>query len=146
MALPHGKTQLDRIGPTSTSIAGRFDPVAVAAFAIAVSAAGSARPSFWFDEAATISAGSRSLPELWRLLGNIDAVHGLYYLFMHGWMKLGTSPTAIPTSAPIKNTSTYSKARKGAASQAKARNKKAADRPPIMPIASSTSTKRPSTS
>jgi mannosyltransferase len=88
VALPHGKSQLERIGPTSTSIAGRFDPVAVAAFAIAVSAAGSARPSFWFDEAATISAGSRSLPELWRLLGNIDAVHGLYYLLMHGWLTI----------------------------------------------------------
>jgi len=88
VALPHGKTQLERIGPTSTSIAGRFDPVAVAAFAIAVSAAGSARPSFWFDEAATISAGSRSLPELWRLLGNIDAVHGLYYLLMHAWLTI----------------------------------------------------------
>ena len=40
----------------------------------------------WFDEAATISASThRSLPELWRLLTHIDAVHGLYYLVMHGW-------------------------------------------------------------
>ncbi len=52
---------------------------------IALSAAGSARPSFWFDEAATISAGTRTVPELWRMVGNIDAVHGLYYLLMHGW-------------------------------------------------------------
>ncbi|MGZ6778381.1 MAG: glycosyltransferase family 39 protein, partial [Mycobacterium sp.] len=28
---------------------------------------------------------NRSLAELWRMLGNIDAVHGLYYLVMHGW-------------------------------------------------------------
>jgi mannosyltransferase len=54
--------------------------------AIVVSAAGAARPSLWFDEAATISAShNRSLAELWRMLGNIDAVHGLYYLVMHGW-------------------------------------------------------------
>ena len=61
------------------------DAVAVALLAIAVSAAGAARPSLWFDEAATISASTRTVPELWRLLGNIDAVHGLYYLIMHGW-------------------------------------------------------------
>jgi mannosyltransferase len=53
--------------------------------AIVVSAAGAARPSLWFDEAATISASTRSVPELWGLLDNIDAVHGLYYLVMHGW-------------------------------------------------------------
>ncbi len=61
------------------------DAAAVALFAVVVSAAGAARPSLWFDEAATISAGTRSVPELWRMLANIDAVHGLYYLLMHGW-------------------------------------------------------------
>lgn len=60
-------------------------PVTVALFATVVSAAGSARPSLWFDEAATISASTRTVPQLWRMLGNIDAVHGLYYLLMHGW-------------------------------------------------------------
>ncbi|PQM48523.1 hypothetical protein C1Y40_01257 [Mycobacterium talmoniae] len=55
-------------------------------FASVLSAAGASHPSLWFDEAATISASAnRSLPELWRLLGHIDAVHGLYYLVMHGW-------------------------------------------------------------
>ncbi|MUL85892.1 MULTISPECIES: glycosyltransferase family 39 protein [unclassified Mycolicibacterium] len=63
----------------------RFDALAVAAFAVALCAAGAARPSLWFDEAATISAATRSAPQLWDLLGNIDAVHGLYYLGMHGW-------------------------------------------------------------
>ena len=28
------------------------------------------------------------MPELWRLLHNIDAVHGLYYLAMHGWFAI----------------------------------------------------------
>jgi mannosyltransferase len=64
----------------------RLDPVLVAVLAVAVSLAGASRPSFWADEAATISAAfSRSLPELWQMLGHIDAVHGLYYLLMHGW-------------------------------------------------------------
>jgi mannosyltransferase len=63
-----------------------LDPFALAVLAAVVSAAGASRPSLWFDEGATISAAaSRSLSELWRLLGHIDAVHGLYYLVMHGW-------------------------------------------------------------
>jgi mannosyltransferase len=68
--------------------AGRFDPAIVAVFAAVVCAAGAARPSLWFDEAATISASTRSVPELWRLIHNIDAVHGLYYLAMHGWFAI----------------------------------------------------------
>jgi mannosyltransferase len=63
-----------------------FDPLVVALLTAVVSGAGASRPSLWFDEGATISASaSRSLSELWRLLGHIDAVHGLYYLVMHGW-------------------------------------------------------------
>ena len=65
-----------------------LDPVLIAVLTAGVSAAGASRPSLWFDEAATISAATRSLPELWRLLGHIDAVHGLYYLLMHGWFAI----------------------------------------------------------
>lgn len=63
----------------------RIDAPAVAAFAVVLCALGAARPSLWFDEAATISAATRSVPQLWKLIGHIDAVHGLYYLGMHGW-------------------------------------------------------------
>lgn len=63
----------------------RWDSVAVALFTVALCAAGAARPSLWFDEAATISAASRPVSELWDMVHNIDAVHGLYYLVMHGW-------------------------------------------------------------
>ncbi|MFS8201176.1 hypothetical protein ACLVWQ_21105 [Streptomyces sp. CWNU-52B] len=38
----------------------------------------------WHDEAATLGLASRSLPDLWQTLGTIDAVHGAYYLVMHG--------------------------------------------------------------
>jgi mannosyltransferase len=62
------------------------DAAVIAVAATLISVIGASRPSLWFDEAATISAAThRSLPELWRLLTHIDAVHGLYYLFMHGW-------------------------------------------------------------
>lgn len=63
----------------------RFDAWAVALFATVLCALGAARPSLWFDEAATISAATRTVAQLWDLIGHIDAVHGLYYLGMHGW-------------------------------------------------------------
>ncbi len=66
-----------------------LDPLAVAVLAAVIGAAGASRPSLWFDESATISASAgRSLPDLWRLLGHIDAVHGLFYLVMHGWFSI----------------------------------------------------------
>ena len=53
--------------------------------AFAVSVIGAGRPSLWYDEAATLSAATRSPGELWALLGNEDAVHGLYYWLLRGW-------------------------------------------------------------
>ncbi|MET0694739.1 MAG: glycosyltransferase family 39 protein [Propionibacteriaceae bacterium] len=44
------------------------------------------RPSLWTDEAATISAATRTLPQLVAMARNIDAVHATYYAFMHGWL------------------------------------------------------------
>ena len=48
-------------------------------------------PSFWRDEAATLSATQRSFPDLLRLLGNQDAVHGTYYALMWVVVRLGGS-------------------------------------------------------
>ncbi len=48
------------------------------------------------DEAATISAASRPWTDLWRLLGNIDAVHGAYYAVMHLWFDVfGVSAVSL---------------------------------------------------
>lgn len=41
------------------------------------------RGGMWRDEAVTFQVARRSLPEIWRLLHSVDAVHGLYYLLMH---------------------------------------------------------------
>ncbi len=77
-----------------------LDPLIVALLAVAVSLGGAGRPSFWYDEAATISASySRSLGQLWRMLANVDAVHGLYYLLMHGWFQI-FPPTEFWSRAP----------------------------------------------
>jgi mannosyltransferase len=76
------------------------DPLIVGVLGAAVSLAGAGRPSFWYDEAATISASySRSLGQLWQMLNNVDAVHGLYYLIMHGWFQI-FPPTEFWSRAP----------------------------------------------
>lgn len=50
----------------------------------------------WFDELATGSAMDRSPGELWRMLGDIDAVHGLYYFVLRGFAVLfGLDPAAL---------------------------------------------------
>ncbi|MFD9406683.1 hypothetical protein ACFWBN_06605 [Streptomyces sp. NPDC059989] len=40
--------------------------------------------SMWRDESVTWQVAHRPLGGLWELLGQVDAVHGLYYLLMHG--------------------------------------------------------------
>ncbi|MFD3697494.1 hypothetical protein ACFWUZ_15280 [Streptomyces sp. NPDC058646] len=40
--------------------------------------------SMWRDESVTWQVAHRPLGQLWELLGQVDAVHGLYYLLMHG--------------------------------------------------------------
>jgi mannosyltransferase len=52
----------------------------LATFAVCLWGIGSA--SFWRDEAATLSATRRPLPDLAAMLAHVDAVHGLYYLLM----------------------------------------------------------------
>ncbi|WP_204023411.1 glycosyltransferase family 39 protein [Sinosporangium siamense] len=39
-------------------------------------------PSLWRDESVSAMAARMPLPGLWRLLGEMDAVHGLYYLLL----------------------------------------------------------------
>ncbi len=47
------------------------------------------------DEVATRWAALLPLHQLAHLVNNVDAVHGLYYLLMHGWMAVGTSPAVM---------------------------------------------------
>ena len=56
--------------------------------AAAVSFAGSWIPSFWGDEAASVMSAERPVSTLFGMVQHIDAVHGLYYLFLHGWIGL----------------------------------------------------------
>src|SRR6516165_9366787 len=56
--------------------------IAPAIVTLAVMLWGITAPAYWADEMDTVSAESRSLPQLVQLLGHVDAVHGLYYLLM----------------------------------------------------------------
>jgi mannosyltransferase len=53
-------------------------------------------PSLWRDEAYTKDAISRSLSHLFDMLGNMDAVHGAYYVMLHFFAEVfGTSAAAL---------------------------------------------------
>ncbi len=76
--------------------------VLVGLFGMLLTAAGSWMPSLWLDEAATVSATTRSIPQLFAMLGSVDAVHGAYYLAMHLWFDLvGYSPFTLRLPSAI---------------------------------------------
>jgi mannosyltransferase len=61
-------------------------------------------PQLWRDELASWSAANRTLPQLWAMLHNIDAVLGIYYFGLHLWMAVfGDSATAmrLPSVFPM---------------------------------------------
>ena len=89
--------------PAGSSFLRRYWPAAIAAAAmVALGLWGLARDSaMGNDEVATRWAASLSLGQLAHLLRNIDAVHGAYYLLMHAWMAVGTSPTALRVPSVI---------------------------------------------
>ena len=77
--------------------AARYAPAGAAALAMVVLGLwGLARDSaMGNDEVATRWAALLSLRDLAHLLNNQDAVHGLYYLLMHGWVAVGSSPAVL---------------------------------------------------
>jgi len=79
------------------SAAARCAPVLAAAATMACFGAwGLARYSaMGNDEVASRWAASLSLGHLAHLLRHVDAVHGLYYLMLHGWMAVGMSPAVL---------------------------------------------------
>jgi mannosyltransferase len=95
---PRISVRSGRTGPPGI----RRDALLVGLFGTILTLAWSWQPSLWFDEAATVSATMRSWPELGRMLGSIDAVHGLYYAGMHLWLDLvGYSPFALRLPSSI---------------------------------------------
>jgi uncharacterized membrane protein len=46
------------------------------------------QPSIWFDEAFSIELARQPLPRLWQIIFGPEPNMELYYLFLHGWLKL----------------------------------------------------------
>jgi mannosyltransferase len=80
---------------TPAAVAARYAPPAAAAAAMTAAGLwGLTRDSaMGNDEVVSRWAALLSLRQLAHLLRHVDAVHGLYYLLLHGWMAVGTSPT-----------------------------------------------------
>ena len=77
-------------------------PALVGLLGLTISLIGIGTPSLWYDEAATVTAVTRDWPELWRMLGNVDAVHGAYYVLMHALVDLfGYSPVLLRMPSAI---------------------------------------------
>jgi mannosyltransferase len=72
----------------------RLDPVLLvpALVTLVIGAWDLGTPSYWRDEAGTLDALARSVPALLRMLTNVDAEHGAYYLLM--WPIVHTFGTA----------------------------------------------------
>lgn len=70
--------------------------VAPTLLALVLGAVELGRPELWRDELASWSAAVRDLGQLWGLLGNVDAVSGLYYAFLHFWVQaFGASAASL---------------------------------------------------
>jgi mannosyltransferase len=99
-AVPDGRPRRSRSWPARLAW---YWPALVPAVAMLVAGLwGLARDnSMGNDEVATRWAALLSLHELAHLLANVDAVHGLYYLIMHAWVAIGSSPTALRVPSVI---------------------------------------------
>ncbi len=53
------------------------------------------------DEVVSRYAAFLPIGQLMQLLRRVDIVHGLYYLFLHGWMAVGTSPAVMRVPSVI---------------------------------------------
>jgi mannosyltransferase len=105
------RTTRDRARPAVRTV-GQPAPAAAAAWWAPVAAVAAVMACFGFwglarqsamgnDEAASRWAASLGLAQLAHLLRHVDAVHGLYYLLLHGWMAAGTSPAVLRVPSVI---------------------------------------------
>ncbi|MEV0742078.1 glycosyltransferase family 39 protein [Streptomyces sp. NPDC050549] len=53
------------------------------------------RGGMWGDEGVTFLVARRTVPQIWRLLHGVDAVHGLYYLLMHAVLAVRPGEVAL---------------------------------------------------
>ena len=82
-------------GPRRARLAGgaAWMPLIPALVTLAIALYQIQRPSLWRDEGATLAAVHRSLPQLLRMLGHTDVVHGAYYVLM--WFETRAAGTSV---------------------------------------------------
>ncbi|KAA6222126.1 hypothetical protein CP973_09380 [Streptomyces albofaciens JCM 4342] len=88
---------LPSTAPSGSVLARLAVPAIPALLALALGLWGIRRSdSLWRDEAVTWQVGQRSVAEIWHMLGEVDVVHGLYYVLMHGLFEVfGTGPAVL---------------------------------------------------
>lgn len=86
----HGAGQEHGRRSRRTSWSYRASVLLPAAVMLVLGLVGLDRHSVWRDEAASLVAARRSLPELWMMLRQLETVHALYYTLLHGWLQLGS--------------------------------------------------------
>ncbi|MES1211918.1 MAG: glycosyltransferase family 39 protein, partial [Leifsonia sp.] len=104
VAAPIDAGALDRLAARARTAPLGPAAAVLGAFAAVVTWLGSWNPSYWGDEAATVMSAERPLATLFAELGRVDAVHGLYYLGMHFWIRLfGASElsTRLPSALAV---------------------------------------------
>ncbi|HWG65624.1 MAG TPA: glycosyltransferase family 39 protein [Streptosporangiaceae bacterium] len=111
MSASGGPTVIDGAGGTGSAPEERelakargpaWVPVIPAVVTFAVTMVGINVPSFSRDEAATLGAVHRTFPQLIKMLGNVDVVHGEYYALI--WVVAhvaGTSELAVRTPSAL---------------------------------------------
>ncbi|MEV5551715.1 glycosyltransferase family 39 protein [Streptomyces sp. NPDC052309] len=86
--------------------AGKADRAGLVAVAVptavmlAIGLWGVGRGGMWRDEAVTFQVARRAVPQIWRLLHGVDAVHGLYYLLMHAVLAVDPAPGEVVLRLP----------------------------------------------
>lgn len=94
MTLLHPRTAPSRV---SAGMAARFTVLGLPALvALVLGLWGTGGPSLWTDELVTVDVARRSLGQIRHLLAHVDAVHGFYYVVMHGLGEvIGFGPVAM---------------------------------------------------
>ncbi|WP_208870242.1 glycosyltransferase family 39 protein, partial [Streptomyces monomycini] len=94
---PSSNRATNRASHRASALARLAVPVLPALLALALGLWGIRREnSLWRDEAVTWQVGQRPVAEIWDMLGQVDVVHGLYYVLMHGVFELfGTGPAVL---------------------------------------------------
>jgi mannosyltransferase len=77
-------------------------PITLGTLAFLVTVAGNWIPSLWNDEVATVTSATRTWGQLFAEVQHVDAVHAVYYSFMHVWFDLvGYSPFTLRLPSAI---------------------------------------------